>query len=585
MLTQNLHKEYLVLKNSRGTVEKKSVAFDSFLRLFLFGVIFFQHISQAKDLHSFDVSNQSEESRGIREARNFEVEKRVRAESSCPDHLIGKINNDANSQMRNWNLTKAGSYDDYCAKSVRNLAELPNSRELSKKLSMNNLTSLGENQERLNEQCLNYINDHERKNFFVAEYYSNMARLKVSALGSLESLQAIDSVLGESSLYDQSCSSLVHKVAQSECNKLKACKPQGGLDKQVKELEEIYPEYENLKKEVDALRSQINSSVLVMGPGTIPHPATISENSERDNKIKEKKKQIEFIEAMYPPLKGKVFNSTFDLSKKNFKQALDNQLKETRKVISSDLKELQGATDCMNGHVSMCGNFDKTLRKLPPLDIKAFNNGASLTQEDGQVQAYLVAADCFQKVRKAGDNQSEAISSFVVNAGLVGLTLGLSSFSSYGRLAYLGAREAKLASDIVTASSSVASGSKMVSHAALGFDIFFLGKGGVDAYQKCSKDLNKLSHHGLNKKHTGKEVVCAENPEQSSQAQLVADYRACVIHTVFAGASSVLLPKPVKKALEGPLKGLTKAKKAIGEAGKLNDISNEDSSDREPTSE
>jgi hypothetical protein len=542
------------------------------ISLILF-LVFFQKNTFAKSFHSSGQSSELEGGYRYNEEKEYGSAKKVRTESACPEHLIEKINKDATSSIRNWNLTKEGSYDDFCGKSVRYLSKETNSTQLSKSLSGHNLTKLGNNQEHLNLQCLNYIDDPKRENFLIAEYYSNMARLKVGALASLESLQAIDSVLGESSLDDQNCSSLVHKMAQSGCEKLKVCKPQGGLEKQVKELEEIYPGYINLKKEVDDLRSQKTTSILASNPVTLSQPSRNLENVERGTKITEKLKQIEFLEAMYPALKGKVFNATFNQSKNNFKEALVNQLKETRKVISGELKELQGATECMNGHTSMCGRFDEVLKKLPPLDIKAFNNGASLTQEDAQVQTHLIAADCFQKVRKAGDNQSDAISGFAVNAGLVVLTMGLSSYASYGRMAFLAARQSKLAAEVAAVMPQVASRAKIASQAALSFDIFSLGKGGLDAYQKCSKDLNKLTDSGLNKDHLSKDVACAENPEQSSQAQLVADYRACVIHSVFAGASNVLLPKPVKKALEGRFKGLTKGvKKGLGESGRMKEI-------------
>ncbi len=545
---------------------RKFKALKLFILLNFFQVNLFARVVSISD---FDNELPGGHSKG--QSESYE-EQAIEYSNTCPSFLVKKINNDASSNLRNWNLTKAGNYDYFCAGPVNNLIDLPSPKELSNKLSSHDLTKLGNNKEKLSEECINSIDDEGRKNFFIAEYYSNMARLKVGTLASLENLQAIDSVLGESSLLDESCSSMGHSLAQSGCKKLKECKPLGGLGSQAKELEEIYPDYLNLKKEIDSLRSQTATSFRAMGPGFAPSSSIIAVNSNRINLTKEKEKQVELIEALYPALKGKAFNRTFNPAKQNFKEALESQLRETRKIISGELKELQSASDCMRGQSSKCDGFDRILKKTPPLNVKAFQAGENITYEDAQVQTYLNAADCFQKVRKAGDNQGEAISSFITNSALVVLTMGLSSYASYGRIAYLSSHEAKAASLALNELPKVASKAKMASNAALGFDIFSLGKGGVDAYQKCSKDLNQLTHHGLNKKNSEREVMCAKNTDQSLQPQLVADYRACVYHSIFSGASSILLPKSIKKAIEGSFKGLTKGmKKGIGETGKLND--------------
>lgn len=560
---------------------------------FLLFISFFNHYLSfaysVRGTDSFDGSETHEHKTYRLQSEIADLQEReALSKKSCPEFLLKNINTDAHENLRTWYFKKAGSIDDFCSGPVKNLSEVPSSNELSKRLADHSLTKLGDDNQSLSESCISRIKDSSRKNFFVAEYYSNMARLKVASLSTLESLQSIDSVLGERSLSDKSCSSIGHSLSRKGCEKLQSCKPQGGLVDQAKELENIYPQYMSLKKEVNDLRSRAATSAMVAGPGFIPSPSLISENAERDRKVKENVDEIQLIEAMYPALKGKAFQKTLDSSKNNFEESLKKQLKETRDKISFEFQELQKATRCMSGDSRECDRFDDILKKTPPLNVEAFKSGNGLTQEDAEVQVHLNATDCFQKVRKAKKNQEEAVNSFLVNSGLTVLTMGLSSYSTYGRLAYMGAQEAKLASTAIKASTEIARKTKMASNTALGFDLFSLGKGGVDAYQKCSKDLNKLTHHGLNKRHSNSEVSCAENPSQSSQAQLIANYRACVVHSIFAGASSIILPKNIKKTLEGSFKGLTKAgKKGIGVTGNLNDEEGEgkESSNRVPASE
>ncbi len=536
----------------------------------------------AKNLHTVEYDEMSAEKHSKDEFINH-IENSERISSGCPNFLIEKINKDAHSNMRDWNLKKEGTYDDFCAAPVQNLAVNPNEGDLSQRLSSHELTKLGGNKENFSDKCLKYIKDPKKKKFLIAEYYSNMARLKMGTLSSLESLQAIDSVLGETSLFNESCSSMGHAMVRSGCEKLKECKPNGGLEAQVKELENIYPEYVKLKNDISSLESKNISSGLVAGPGGIPDASQIEKNAQRNDLVLKKQKEMEFLETLYPTLKGKVFHKTFDPVKKNFKEALVNQLKETRKKISSEIKELQSATDCMNGQLIMCDRFDQTLSKTPPLDVKAFKGADRLSYEDAQVQTYLNAVECFHKVRKAGDTQSESIKSFLTNSALVVATLGAGSFAAYGRLAFLNAQEAKLAYGLKSLPEAVGK-TKVLSKAALGFDVFTLGKGGADAYQKCSKDLNQLSRHGFNKNKSDHQIECAQNPSQSSQAQIIADYRACVLHTVLAGASSLVLPKGIKKAVEGPFKGITKAGKALKDVGN-SDFKEDSKEDSEEYSE
>jgi hypothetical protein len=545
-------------------------------------LVFFQNISFSRVISEHDLDPYSKAARkeiADRDSAERDLAERIKAlevESRsrlvCPNFLLNKIDSDASSNLRNWNLTKAESFDHFCAGPVKNLIEVPSSKELSKRLAQHALTKLGDSNQSLSKDCIDLVKDPERKNFFVAEFYSNMARLKTASLASLESLQAIDSVLGERSLGDKSCPSVGHSLTREGCEKLQACKPQGGLSDQAKELESIYPLYMSFKKEVDTLKEEIALSNFAL-QDTPPPLSLVNENMEKRRKVKEMLDFIKGIEEMYPALKGKAFQKTFDPSKNNFEEALKKQLKETRDKISSEFEELKKAISCMNGHSGECNDFDDILRKTPPLNIQAFKSGNRLTQEDAEVQAHLIATDCFQKVRKAKGNQDEAVSSFLVTSGLVVLTMGLSSYAGYGRLAYMSAQEAKLASTAIKASAEIGdivSKAEIASRVAYGFDVLALGKGVVDAYRKCSKDLNQLTNYGLKK--TTLKVSCAENPSQSSQAQLMADYRACVVHALFAGASSLILPKNIKKTIEGAFKGLTKGiKKGIGETGNLKD--------------
>ncbi|MEI7441737.1 MAG: hypothetical protein WCK43_08945, partial [bacterium] len=290
---------------------------------------------------------------------------------SCPYYLIEKIEADSSLSVRNWHGKKEGSSDDYCSNALSELVESPDAVEISKRLALHPMTSLENSGKTLSEQCINSVKNPERRKLLVAEYHSNMARLKVASLASLESMTAIDSLLGKSSLKNVDCDKDDMSHVLEGCQKLKSCQPKGGLDLQASELQAVYPQYLTLKKEVSNLRSANALSSMSMSPAYIPNSTQTLVNAEREKKASEYEKRIQALESIYPLLGGKVFNRTLDLSKQNFKEAIQKQLEKSREKILEEFKQYHGGVQCMNG-VGGCRDFDDILKKAPPLHIADF---------------------------------------------------------------------------------------------------------------------------------------------------------------------------------------------------------------------
>lgn len=480
---------------------------------------------------------------------------------NCPYFLIDKTEADAKVNLRNWNGKKEGSSDEYCSNALSELVETPDVVEISKRLAHHPMTSLGDSGKTLSENCINSVKDPERRKLLVAEYHSNMARLKVASLASLESMTAIDSLLGKSSLKDVDCDKDDMSHVLEGCQKLKACQPQGGLDIQASELQAVYPQYLALKKEVSDLRSANALSSMSMGPVYVPNPTQILASTDREKKAVEYEAKIKALESIYPLLGGKVFNQTIDLSKKNFKEAIQQQLKKSREKILEQFKNYHQGVQCMNG-VGGCSNFDDLLKKTPSLHIEDFKSGESLSREDGQIQAYLGAVECRQKIREVKQSQDEAIGDFAVGTALTVLTFGVSSYASYTRAAASSIKTSILLPSvadkgaIIDAAVKLSHKARFASRSILGLDLYTLGKNGVDAYGHCSKELNQLSNQRFKKSNSKFDVSCpTEFTQASSQPQLIANYRSCVAKSIVAGVAGIMLPPEVRESIEGPFKG------------------------------
>ena len=480
---------------------------------------------------------------------------------SCPYYLIEKIEADSSLSVRNWRGKKEGSSDDYCSNALSRLVESPDAVEISKRLSFHPMTSLGDGGKTLSEQCMKSLKDPERRKLLVAEYHSNMARLKVASLASLESMTAIDSLLGKSSLSDVDCVDDKMSHIVQGCQKLKSCQAQGGLDLQASELQSIYPQYLSLKKELSNLRSANALASMSMGPAYITNSTQILENAEREKRASEDEKKIQALEAIYPLLGGKVFNQTLDLSKQNYKEAIQKQLEKSREKILEEFKQYHKGVQCMNG-VGGCSDFDDVLKKTPPLYIEDFNNGKHLSREDGQVQAYLGAVECRQKIREVKLNQDEAISDFAVGTALTALFFGVSSYASYTRAAASSIKNSVLLSSFadkttaLDAALNLSHKATLASRSILGFDLFTLGKNGKDVLDHCSKELNLLSKQNLQNKNSKVDVTCPSKFTQaSSQPQLIANYKSCVSKAILTGFTGILLPSDIRENIEGPFKG------------------------------
>ena len=215
----------------------------------------------------------------------------------------------------------------------------------------------------------------------------------------------------------------------------------------------------------------------------------------------------------------------------------------------------------MNG-VGGCRDFDDLLKKTPPLHIEDFKNGESLSREDGQIQAYLGAVECRQKIREVKQNQDEAIGDFAVGTALTVLTFGVSSYASYTRAAASSIKTSVLLPSVadkgavLDAAVNLSHKARLASRSILGLDLYTLGKNGVEAYDHCSKELNQLSNQKFKKTNSQFDVSCPTKFTQaSSQPQLVANYRSCVAKSIVAGVAGMMLPPEVREGIEGPFKG------------------------------
>ncbi len=536
--------------------------------LLLFWGFFFQsnffgeRLSFAKIVHpTFEDSHQLRIKLSAEEEGEY-LKNQSMAWDSCPYELIKKTEEDAKVYLRNWRGKKEGSSDQYCSNALSKLVDTPDIIEISKRLAHHPMTSLGDSEKSLSEKCINSVKDPERRKLLVAEYHSNMARLKVASLASLESMVAIDSLLGKSSLQDVDCDKDDMSHVLEGCQKLKACQPQGGLDIQASELQAVYPQYLALKKEVSDLRSANALSSMSMGQAYVPNPTQILANTDREKKAVEYEAKIKALESIYPLLSGKVFNQTIDLSKQNFKEAIQQQLEKSREKILEQFKSFHGGVQCMNG-VGGCRDFDDLLKKTPSLHVEDFKNGESLSREDGQIQAYLGAVECRQKIREVKQNQDEAIGDFAVGTALTVLTFGVSTYASYTRAAASFIKTSVLLPSvadngaIIDAAVNLSQKARLASRSILGLDLYTLGKNGVEAYNHCSKDLNQLSNQRFKKNNSRFDVSCPnEFTQASSQPQLVANYRSCVAKSIVAGVAGMMLPPEVRASIEGPFKGV-----------------------------
>lgn len=550
-----------------------------FFGVFLITSIFFQDFSFSKILiqneegashgHSHgDGSAPEANGEGSYRANDFwKDSKNVSASNGCPSYLIEQVKEDSKIGIRNWVGKKSGSSDDYCSNALSKLTDTPDAAELSKRLASHPMTSFGDKGESLSESCLSSVQDPERKKLLVAEYHSNTARLKMASLSSLENMAAIDSILGKNSLQDVDCSQSGMPHLEGNCKKLKSCQARGGLEQQAKEIQDIYPQYIALKKEVSNLNSSNALSAMSMGSGYVSNPAQISAMKERSDKSSENQKKILALEAMYPALTGKVFNSTFDPSKQNFQEALRSQFEKSRQKISEQFNDYQKGIRCMSGKSGSCDHFDKTMKSAPPLNIQAFKRGAGLSVEDSHVQSYLGAVECRQKIREVHENQNEALKDLAVGTALTIGTMGLGSIAATAKLASTSAETAVQAAQF-------ASRARMASNALVGVDLVSLGQGGKEAYEHCSKSLNQFSGAQPKNDSSKTEASCPSDSGSSAIPQLSADYRACVAQVLLQGVTNglPLVPGAVagaKNVLGSAEKGALSAEKSLAREGAI----------------
>ena len=535
--------------------------------LLLFWGFFFQsnffgeRLSFAKTVHpTFEDSHQLRIKLSAEEEGEY-LKNQSMAWDSCPYSLIQKTEEDAKLSVRNWYGKKVGKSDDFCSNALSKVIETPEASELSRRLASHPMTDLGDHAKNLSEKCINSVKDPDRRKFLVAEYYSNMTRLKIASIASLESMAAIDSLLGKNTLKGVECPRDGMPYVVQACQKLKACESRGGLDLQAKELQEVYPQYIALKKEVDDLRAANVLAVTSMGPGYTPHREKILEYAEREKKAAENEKKIRAIESIYPTLTGKEFLKNFDFSKQNFIEAIGKQIEKSREKVWEQFKEYQTSVQCMQG-VGGCADFDKVLSKTPHLNVEDFNRGESLSIEDAQVRDYLGAVECRQTIRKVKENQNEALKDLGVGVALTLTTIGIGAYASYCKASVSALKNSVLLPSLATreavldAAVSLSKKATLASRSILGFDLFTLGKNGVEAYSHCSKELNQLSNQKYKKITTSEDVLCpSELTQASSQPQLVANYRSCVAKSILAGVSGMMLPPEVRESIEGPFKG------------------------------
>lgn len=458
----------------------------------------------------------------------------------CPTSLIINTEEDAKISVRNWYGRKEGYSDEFCFNALSKVVETPDAIELSRRLASHPLTSLGKNGSTLSASCINSIKDPDRRKFFVAEYHSNMARLKITSLASLESISAIDSLLGKRSLENIKCPKDGMPAVVENCKKLKACEAQGGLEVQAKELEAIYPHYRELKRKFDNLK-HFRKEFPVL--------------------FEEIEKKIQAIEFIYPTLKGKDFLRKLDPKKRNFSEALQRQLEKTREKILEQFNQYQTGVACMQG-TGECTKFDEILATASPLSVEDFSQGEGFSKEDAEVRDYLGAAQCRQIIRKVSENQSEAMRDFVIGTALALTPFGIGAYAAYCRASVAAIENSIILPALVNrqvildSAVSISQKAAIASRTVLGFDLFALGKNGIDAYSHCSKELNRLSDKKSETDKGNRESICPSKFTQaSSQPQLVANYRSCVSRSILEGATALILPTELRESLEGPLKG------------------------------
>ncbi len=511
--------------------------------MFVLGVFLVRTESYAKLVHST-----IEDSRDLRIKLNAEEEAEyLKNQSSywdsCPTSLILKVKDDAKINVRNWYGKKEGSSDDYCFNALSKVIETPDETELSKRLSSHPLTSLDKNGSTLSWRCINSIKDPNHKKFLVAEYHSNMARLKITSLASLESISSIDSLLGKNSLENIECPKDGIPAVVENCEKLKACEAQGGLDVQARELQSVYPEYAALKEKLERLRHFKKE-----------FPSLYKENEEK----------IQAIESIYPTLKGKEFLKILDPKKRNFSEALKQQLEKSREKIVDQFNQYQKGVSCMRG-LGGCTNFDEILSTTSFLNVEDFRHGETFSKEDAEVRDYLGSAQCRQIIRKVSENQAEAIKNFSIGTALALTTIGIGSYAAYCRATVSAIENSIILPSLVNrsvvldAAVNISQKATIASRTVLGFDLLALGRNGLEAYDHCAKELNQLSVEitkKIEKDESPRKSICpSELNKGFSQPQLVANYRSCVAKSVLAGVTGMILPQELRRSIEGPLTG------------------------------
>ncbi len=550
-------------------------------RIFVLGLLFLSSFfieSQAfaKILHSTSEDTQQLRIKLSSEEEGEYLKNQSQYWGGCPYSLIEKTERDAKLNVRNWYGKKVGDSDDFCMNALSRVVDAPDPIELSKKLATHPMTGLGDSEKNLSEKCINTVKDPSRRKFLVAEYYSNMTRLKIASLATLESMAAMDSLLGEKSLQDLECPREGISYVVQACQKLKTCEPKGGLDLQAKELQEIYPQYLKLKKDFNDYKLFNALSTANMGPSYVPRREEILEFAEREKKAVEIENKIQALESIYPILTGKEFLKTFESSKQNYKEAIQKQIQQSRKKVFEQFNQYHAGVQCMRG-TSGCLDFEEILSKTPLLNIEDFNRGEELTVEDGQVRDYLGAVECRQAIRKVNENQKEAIRDFGVGMALSFSSIFLGAYAGYCNASVSAIKNSVLLPSLASrqammrATVSLSKKATFASRSILGFDLFTLGRNGVEAYNHCSKELNQLSNQKYKRNTSSEDVLCpSESTQASSQPQLVANYRSCVAKSILAGVSGMMLPSELRETLEGPFKGaigvLKKASSSLSKA-------------------
>jgi hypothetical protein len=397
-----------------------------------------------------------------------------------------------------------------------------------------------------------HLGDSEKK-ALVAEYYLNMNRLKLGSQAALESLAAIDSVLGKNPLADQSCTGSRIAAVDATCRRLQACTPSHALASEADELAQLAPLVQKLEAKVSQGEARKN--------GAGGRTAVLASARE----FEEAAKQLQLLKAMYPALEGKKFKEVFDSQKNNAEEALKKQLEETRQALLTQLSSYQKGVECLNGFScsAECKEYPEALAKAPSFRMEAFKSQGQGTREDTDVQSYLSGAECRVNRRVPDKEAWDQVNEVVIGAALTVATSGISSVAAAAKAATLAARAGRAATAVKTTTTVAQAGDAaragstgfkaldltskagFARAAMLGGDIYFAASDVNSAIDQCSELLNQLSSVPTpktkpeNKPETTSGGGCP-GAIDSRQVQVMADYRACVLSVALSVGTNAL---------------------------------------------